>query len=356
MKKEMRTSGVKFRERVFSFIAVIRTIPFLFLAGFFLILKVKGVFDFEASADSIYQLYDMGEEYALEFLLPIVVIFAIVFYLNHKRIKQKSYPIRHLRRNTDTVKAEKMEKLRIKRAVQLALYELKMAAINTLMLLVSAAVITLFIISLLDKSRDADIPISVISCLLFAIFGIAFWTINRLRNILENSELWDIMCKSFQERLSGLNLINHGLLRGNEALIRWLDSFVAEAVTVNFAHKGMGFALETKGIQAYLFVDCASASILHIYIAAVLPDAVDCKGDELRKFTDYMKDWDFDITLFSEGISIRGTEDRIFSLLKDYREYEDDATMLVDIFERILKEIQLLGGQPGPYYSSFINE
>ncbi len=356
MKGKVHTAGVIFRERAFTFIAVIRTIPFLSAAVFFLVLKAGGVFDFESSEDSLSLLHDMGAEFFPEFILPLIVIYGVIFYLNHKKIRQKAEPVRDLHKNSDAAKAGKMERTRVNRAKQLVYYELKRAAINTLVLLITASLITFFVVSLLDKNRYEATPLKYFSLSLFALFGTGFWIFNRLRNTLENSDLWDLMYQSFPEKLPGLNLINHGFLRGNEGLTRWLDSFWTEPLKINYARKGAGFALEHRGIQIYLFADRASASILYIFIAAVLPEGTHGAEDKRAEFTDYMKDWDFETTLFPEGISIKGTEERIFSLLKDYREYGNDAAMLIDIFKRILQSIKNLGGEPGPCYSSFTDE
>ncbi len=356
MKGKVHTAGVVFRERAFLFITVIRTIPFLFAAGFFLILKIRGIFDFETSEESLSLLHDMGTEYFPEFILPVIVIYTVIFYFNHKKIRQKANPVRHLNKNRDPAKAGKMEKARMNRAKQLLFFELKKTVINTLVLLVSAAVITFFIISLVDKNRYEATPLKNISWSLFALFGIGFWTFSRLRNILENSDLWNIMYESFPEKLSGPDLINHGFFRGNEALIRWLDSFWAEPLKINYAQKGSGFALEKEGIQIYLFWDCASSAILYLFIAAMLPEGSRDANGKLKEFTDYIEDRDFDLSLFPEGIYMKGREDRIYSLLKEYREYGGEATMLTDILKRILQSIKKLGGQPGPYYPSFIDE
>jgi len=127
-------------------------------------------------------------------------------------------------------------------------------------------------------------------------------------------------------------------------------------VKLDYAAKGVGIAFETEGIQSFLFIDSSSSGIFYIFMAVFLADDSLKRKDDVKRDIEAIEEWGFSISMLPGGIFIRGEEDGIYDIMKDYREYNKEATVLVEIIERMLKAVKSLGGTPGPYYSSYVRE
>ena len=354
MKDASITKAIKFREKIFKIIPIIRSFPILSTAIFFLSLEILGIFEFEPSEESLSILYVIAEDHFWFIILPIIALLSYQFYMNHRRIKQKASPIIHLQKNRDSDKEKTMEDLRVKRTQKLLRFEFMRAGFKTNITLVSIGVVTLFVVLVLDRTIRGAHTLTITLFAFFTISGLALGALLWLQNSMERREAWGMMQNYLLENHKKMKFINHGIRNGNEALIKWLDSFWVEPMEINFAKRGIGFAFESDEVQWLIFADAGSAKIFNIFIALEVKSCAEEKQEALDKIVEDLKEWGFVILFHPNGIFVKATDDGIYEILKDFTKY--DGEMIYDIMNKCRGAVTFVGGKPGPYYPLFVEK
>ena len=354
MKDASLTKAIQFREKIFKIIPIISSFPILSIPIFFLTLEILGIFEFESSEESLSILYVIAEDHFWAIFLPIIALLGFQFYMNHRRIKQKASPMTHLQKNRDKDKGKAMEGLRVKRTKKLLLFEFMRAGFKTNITLIPIGVVTLFVVLVLDRTIFSAHTLTITLFAFFVISGLALGALLWLQNSMERLEAWGMMQNYLLENHKKMKFINHGFRKGNEALIKWLDSFWVEPMEINFAKRGIGFAFESDEVQWFIFADVGSAKIFNIYIALEVESCAEEKQEALDKIVEDLKEWGFILSFHPNGIFVKASDYGIYKIFRDFTKYEGE--MVYDLMNKCRWAVTFVGAKAGPYYPLFVEK